>query len=416
MLFKQTSIPKKLMKEPIVKDAFLYIQQDDEKTLKEHLTLCEIPAPSLYETERSRAFLQLMKETSLQNIHQDEVGNVFGTYVGKGKGPHLLISAHLDTVFDFDTDVKVRQEEGTYYAPGIGDDTRGLAEVLSLARTITALQIPTVGSVTFCANVAEEGLGDLKGIKHIFKDKVPYDGFMSIDGGDIGGTLRAATGSHRYEVAFRGTGGHSFGDFGIPNPIHAMGRAIQKISNIKPPKTPLTTYSVSIVKGGTSINSIPHEAIMMIDMRSGSDKALREIDDLIQQGIQDGLMEENAFHTKGEPLTVTVTQVGNRPAGALSMEHPLAVMSYESSEAMGEKAFFIHQGSTDCNVPLALGIPAICVGKGGKGGGAHTPKEWYRHEKAYIGVQKHMLTLLSLIGIKGISSPALPILDQEGTK
>ena len=262
----------KLLRYNGVQEALKFLREDDERTLQEHLEMCQIPAPSYEEGEKAEYVRKKMVDAGLSDVHVDEVGNVLGTWKGTGNGPRIMVAGHTDTVFQRETDLTLKKEGERYSCPGIGDDTRAVAELLSLARAMNAAGIRGEGDIVFCANVCEEGLGDLRGIKHVFKNMANteghYDGFVSIDDKNTSGIIYQAVGSERYLVTFHGTGGHSFTGFGIPNPIHAMGRAIAKISDFQTPKNPKTTFSVGVVNGGTSVNVIAAECSMLVDLRS----------------------------------------------------------------------------------------------------------------------------------------------------
>ncbi len=350
----------------------------------------------------------------------DEVHNVYAHIHGTGNGPTLYVSAHLDTVFPPETPLPVKREGTKIYAPGIGDDTRGLAEILTLARAIKESGLKPVGDIIIGGNVGEEGLGDLRGMRHFFSqntDKV--DGFISVDGA---GCLicHGGTGSHRYEVTFRGPGGHSFGAFGLVNPIFAMGRAISYISELRTPREPKTTFSVGVVNGGTSINAIAYECSMLVDIRSNGLKELEELDAKLQECIKRAVEDENnrwetersyeeskdSFDHNGR-ITVEVKQIGNRPAGSQPKDCEIVSAAASAFQACGEDVEFESAGSTDANIPISLGIPAICVGGGGKGGACHSVDEWYDSKDAYKGSQRVLAAIFALVGLDGVSEPLL---------
>ena len=317
-----------LMKFEAVQKALAFLQEDDERTLGETLEMCQIPAPSYQEEKKAEYVFQKMKEAGLEDVHIDEVGNVLGILKGTGNGPRIILAGHTDTVFPMDTDLTVKKEGNKYSCPGIGDDTRAVAELLSIARGMNAAGLHAEGDIVFCANVCEEGLGDLRGTKHVFrtggahvcKDAVHackdeaniseakseskklessdfskqypwkdhYDGFVSIDDKNTAGIIFQAVGSERYQITFHGLGGHSYTGFGIPNPVHAMGRAIAKISDFQVPENPKATFSVGVVNGGTSVNVIAAEASMLVDMRSVDSQALADLSEKFHQAIVSG--------------------------------------------------------------------------------------------------------------------------------
>lgn len=402
---------EELLKCTDVQEALQFLREDDERTLREHLEMCQIPAPSYEEGEKAEYVRKKMMDAGLENVHIDEVGNVLGTWKGTGNGPRIMIAGHTDTVFSRETDLSLKKEGERYSCPGIGDDTRAVAELLSLARALDATGIHGEGDIVFCANVCEEGLGDLRGIKHAFKDMANghYDGFVSIDDKNTSGIIYQAVGSERYLVTFHGTGGHSFTGFGIPNPIHAMGRAIAKISDFQTPKNPKTTFSVGVINGGTSVNVIAAECSMLVDMRSVDAGELEKLSAKFHQAIENAVQEENArWEDKDNRITVTFEQKGKRPAGTQDKSCQIVQAANAANQALGMETLYIGAASTDANIPISLGIPAITVGWGGKGGGEHTIHEWYEHVESWKGPQRDLLLLLALSGYEEYKKYQLP--------
>ena len=393
-----------------VQKALQFLQEDDERTLQEHLEMCQIPAPSYEEGEKAEYVRKKMVETGLSDVHIDEVGNVLGTWKGTGDGPRIMVAGHTDTVFPRETDLTLKKEGERCSCPGIGDDTRAVAELLSLARALSSTGARGEGDIVFCANVCEEGLGDLRGIKHAFRDMVNhYDGFVSIDDKKTSGIIYQAVGSERYLVTFHGTGGHSFTGFGTPNPIHAMGRAIAKISDFQTPKNPKTTFSVGVVNGGTSVNVIAADCSMLV-----SAEELTRLSTKFHQAIEEAVQEENArWEDKENPVTVTFEQKGKRPAGTQDKSCQIVQAANAANQALGMETLYIGTASTDANIPISLGIPAITVGWGGKGGGEHTIHEWYEHVESWKGPQRDLLLLLALSGYKECKKYQLPHLSFE---
>ena len=405
-----------LLKCTDVQEALQFLCEDDERTLREHLEMCQIPAPSYEEGEKAEYVRKKMMDAGLEDVHIDEVGNVLGTWKGTGNGPRIMIAGHTDTVFPRETDLTLKKEGERYSCPGIGDDTRAVAELLSLARALNATGIHGEGDIVFCANVCEEGLGDLRGIKHAFKDMANghYDGFVSIDDKNTSGIIYQAVGSERYLVTFHGTGGHSFTGFGIPNPIHAMGRAIAKISDFQTPKNPKTTFSVGVINGGTSVNVIAAECSMLVDMRSVDAGELEKLSVKFHQAVENAVQEENdRWEDKDNRITVTFEQKGKRPAGTQDKSCQIVQAANAANQALGMETLYIGAASTDANIPISLGIPAITVGWGGKGGGEHTIHEWYEHTESWKGPQRDLLLLLALSGYKECKKYQLPHLSFE---
>lgn len=406
---------KELLKKEKVQRALVFLKEDDDRTLQETLEMCQIPAPSYQEEKKAEYVRKKMLEAGLEDVHIDEVGNVLGTRKGISDGPRILLAGHTDTVFPMDTDLTLKQEGKRYSCPGIGDDTRAVAELLSIARALAASGIRGEGDIVFCANVCEEGLGDLRGSKHLFSRENSqtklYDGFVSIDDKHTAGIIYQAVGSERYQVNFHGTGGHSYTGFGIPNPIHAMGRAIAKISDFQVPSDPKTTFSVGVVNGGTSVNVISAEASMLVDMRSVNPEALKVLSQKFHQAVNEAVEEENARWTVGndeDAVTMTMEQKGKRPAGTQVQDCQIVQAAHAANQAVGMETFYIGAASTDANIPISLGIPAITVGWGGKGGGEHTIHEWYEQAESYKGPQRDLLLLLALSGFEGERKYQLP--------
>jgi tripeptide aminopeptidase len=390
---------EQILAEPAVHAAMQSIQANEPHFIEEQVHLTEIPSPPFHETARALEMKRLFAAAGLQNVRIDETGNVLGDRPGTHPHPHLVIAAHLDTVFPEGTDVHVKRNGTLLTAPGIGDDDRGLVAMLALIDAMQKAKLVTQGSVTFVADVGEEGLGDSRGTKALFETtlKGQIDEFISIDGDRVSSVVNTGVGSYRYRVTFTGPGGHSYGAFGIANPIHAMGRAIDHISQIDVPAKPKTTYSVGRVGGGTSVNSIPYEAWFEFDERSADVASLDAVDVKFKAAVQTGLDEENAFrHDKGK-LSVKIESVGIRPAGQTSPDAPIIQAARASVEALHLGEFTVSESSTDSNVPMHLGIPAMTMGGGGKGNGAHFLQESFDTTDSYKGVQNLLLTTLILL-------------------
>ncbi len=392
--------------DPQVKRGLEYLKADDANTLADLKALVAIPAPPFKEKARAENFRARLAALGLKDVRIDAEGNAIGVRPGMGGGPKLVVAAHLDTVFPEGTDVTIKEKDGKLYAPGIGDDTRGLADLLSVIRAFNATGIKTVGDIVFVGNVGEEGLGDLRGVKALFRDDKTIDGFISIDGAEPDRITYLATGSHRYRVKFSGPGGHSFAAFGLPSAIHAMGRAIARISDLKTPQKPKTTFTVGTVQGGTSVNAIAGDAEMEIDMRADDNAPLLEIEARIIKAIKDAVAEENA-RWASDKITVDIKLVGDRPAGIQPLETPPVQAAFLATSAIGLKPRAEGASSTDSNLPISLGIPAVTLGRGGKGGANHSIGEWWDPTDAYLGPQRHFLTLLALVGVDGLAKPLL---------
>lgn len=385
---------------PVVQRALAYIAETEPLTIDEQVSICEIPAPPYKEQVRAEDYARRFREMGFTNVRIDAEGNVIAERPGEGDGPVVLISGHLDTVFPEETDVSVTREGSVLRGPGIGDDCRGLAVVLAVARTMQEHEIATDGTVIFVGTVGEEGEGNLRGVRHLFehelKDRVDY--FISVDGAGLDITSDAV-GSYRYKVTFEGPGGHSYGAFGMPNPIHALGRAIAKIGELQVPSSPKTTFNVGIVEGGTSVNSIPFEGVMQVDMRSEDPAALDAVDAQFREAVQAALAEENARWGGDVELTVEMDRWGLRPAGSQPRDAPIVQTALRAGEALGFTPD-VGASSTDSNLPISLGIPSITIDGGGRGHGAHSLDESYDTTDSHLGSQWALLITLGLAGVR----------------
>jgi acetylornithine deacetylase/succinyl-diaminopimelate desuccinylase-like protein len=389
------NIGVKLMADPAIKSALEAIKKSEPQTLEEQVRICEVEAPPFKETKRAELFVKLFRELGLQNVRIDKAGNVLGERPGGQPRPRLVFTAHLDTVFPEGTDVKVKRDGHLLKGPGIGDDCRGLAVLLAVIRTMNQYKIQTPGSITFVATVGEEGLGDLRGVKHLFNEgmKGQIDRFVSIDGTGLGIT-HIAVGSLRYRVTFKGPGGHSYGAFGLSNPMHALGRAVHTISNFEVPADPKTTFNVGRMGGGTSVNSIPFDAWFEMDMRSASPSALQALDQKFHRAVDDAVKAEDA-RWKKNVLSVDKTLVGNRPAGRTAENSPIVQAAVSVTKALGFPVT-LDEGSTDSNIPINLGIPAITIDGGGRGRNAHALDEDFDPTNSWQGSQRALLLALAL--------------------
>jgi tripeptide aminopeptidase len=386
------------------------IKADDERAFAEQKRITEIPAPPFKEKVRAEYYLKRMQEIGFEDATIDAEGNVIALRKGTGGGrPKLVVSAHLDTVFPEGTDVTVKEKDGAIVAPGIGDDSRGLAALLSLIKAMNANEVTTVGDIMFVGTVGEEELGNLRGVKALFRGHTDIDGFISIDGLGITRVVNQATGSRRYEFVFTGPGGHSFAEFGLPSATHAMGRAIAKISELQTPSDPRTTFTVGTVTGGTSVNAIAAEARMAVDMRSNSTDELLKLEARLLELVKQAVAEENA-RWKSDKMTVETRLIGDRPAGIVGMDSPIVQASERAVSAVtrGPRVTFAGS-STDSNIAMSLGIPAVTIGGGGEGGNWHSRNEWYKPTNAWHGPQNALLTVLMLTGLDGVTKPALKV-------
>jgi len=393
---------KKIANNNKVKKAFKYILDVEEKTNKNLIELTEIEAPPFKEEKRAKEFSERLKLAGIEKVWIDSIGNVIGLLEGSIGNKNIAIDAHLDTVFPEGTDVQVRVKNDTLFAPGIGDDTRGLAMILTIAETIVKNEIKPVDNILFIGTVGEEGLGDLRGVRYLFKNNEPkIDSWIAIDGGSIGRVNNQALGSYRYEVVFDGPGGHSWGAFGLVNPHHALGAGIKNFvekADIYTGSGPKTSYNVGIISGGTSINSIPFKSSMQIDIRSIDPNRLNDMEEILFNSMNKALDEQNAIKRSGPDLKLTINKIGNRPSGKVDESVPLIQKTIAATQYMGiEPRLTI--GSTDSNIPISLGLPAVTIGRGGEGGGAHSLDEWWLNKDGYRSIQLALLILLSESGI-----------------
>jgi len=394
LAFAQT--PAQLLNDPAVRAALEAAKRNEPQAIEQEVRLCEIPAPPFHEDERGKELKRLFEELGLKDVRTDRAGNVIGARPGKAAHPNLVFSAHLDTVFPEGTNVKVTREGTVLKGPGIGDDCRGLTVMLSVIRALNEAHVETPGAITFVADVGEEGLGDLRGMKSLFYDslKGQIDRFISVDGTGLGIT-HIGVGSNRYKVTFKGPGGHSFGAFGMANPIQAMGRAIAKIDAFEVPAQPKTTFNVGRVGGGTSVNAIPFEAWMEVDMRSSDSASLKAVDTKFNAAVKEAVDEENRRWNNRGPVSAAAELVGVRPAGQTPKDSPIVQTAMGVSRALQIEEV-LREGSTDSNVPMNLGIPAITISGGGSGTGAHSLNETFDTKDSWRGTQRAVLLAIAL--------------------
>lgn len=393
---------------PSVRAALDFLKADDAATLADQKAIVVIPSPTSKEQQRAQYYLGRLKEAGLDDVRLDSASNACGVLRGSGGGPKLMLSAHLDTVFPEGTDLTIKEKDGKLYAPGIADDARGLAAMLSVVRGLKAAKIRTVGDVWFCGTVGEEGLGDLKGIKQVFKDHKDIDGYIALESPTVANEEISyqAAGSNRYRISYKGPGGHSYQAFGLPSAIHALGRAIAGISDLETPKTPKTTFTVGTIAGGTSVNSIAADATMDLDMRSNDNNELLKLEGKALQIARDAVVAENR-RWGSDKLRVEITQVGARPAGSPSPDSTVVHALWLSVKATGGTPKLAGARSTEANLPISLGIPAAVVGAGGFSQGIHSQDEWFDPTNAYLGASKALMAIVGLAGLDGVSKPLL---------
>jgi acetylornithine deacetylase/succinyl-diaminopimelate desuccinylase-like protein len=390
---------------PKIRAALEMIKADNAWTMQQQVELTQIPAPPFKESTRAAEFKRRMEALGYTDVRIDSVGNVIVERRGTGSGPTVVLAGHLDTVFPEGTDVTVKHDGSKLRAPGIGDDDRGLAVVLAVARAYQKVGIQTNGTVYFVGDVGEEGPGNLRGVRYLFdkemKGKIDY--FISVDDAGLDIASRAV-GSDRYKITYKGPGGHSYGAFGIPNPIHALGRAIAGIADIQVPTTPKTTFNVGVINGGTSVNSIPFEASMEVDMRSEDAKSVAAVDAQVQRIVREALAAENARwkgpRAEKAKLTLVIDTIGIRPTGGQADSARIVQTAIAAGKVLGFTST-TGASSTDANIPISLGIPGIRIGGGGRDEGAHSLGESYEDgANGYLGPQWAVLLVAALAGVR----------------
>ncbi|WP_318345108.1 M20/M25/M40 family metallo-hydrolase [Flagellimonas baculiformis] len=395
---------ERLAKTKQVKAAFDFIRQQKDNTTEDLITLTEVLAPPFMEDERGKVFSQMLQEAGVDSIWTDKVGNVIGLRKGtSGEPGYVGVDAHLDVVFPEGTDVTVKKVGDTLKAPGIGDDTRGLAMLISMLKAMNKAEIKTRKDILIVGTVGEEGLGDLRGMKYLFNEsELDIDSWIAIDGGSLGRISNAGLGSKRYKLTVKGPGGHSWGAFGLANPHHALGKVIDIFSKDAWDYTsgdiPRTSFNVGRIGGGTSVNSIPFESWMEVDMRAVDPKNLDEIEAIFKNSVEKAIVEYNNSGVRDE-VTYELIKIGDRPSGELSPSLPLIQRSMAATQYFGATPS-LGRGSTNINIPVSKGIPSVCIGRGGKGGGAHSLHEWFLNDEP--GDESIQLALLITLAQAGL--------------
>jgi tripeptide aminopeptidase len=386
-----------------VRRAFEFFESHADEITAEHTRICSIPAPPFGEQERAEYFAEKFRERGLSEARLDGAGNCVALRAGRTLSPLLVVSAHLDTVFPEGTDFTVRREQGKLFAPGIADDGCGLAALVALLCAMEDCEINTEGSLLFVGTVGEEGEGNLRGVRHLLTEgewAKQVDAFISFDGPGVERITHAALGSRRYRVTLRGTGGHSWGDFGAANPVHALGRAIARLASYPAPSSPRTTFNVGRIEGGAGINVIPREARMDVDLRSSAAEELQRLDAFFRRAVREAVDDENSARRAGDPpLELELKLIGDRPSGETPTDAPLVRIAEEATRAFGFRPR-LDRSSTDSNVAISLGIPAITLGTGGTSGSSHTIAEWYDPRGRDLGLKRALLVMLGIVGIQ----------------
>jgi tripeptide aminopeptidase len=392
-----------LLSTPQIQKAFRFIDEMRGELDEDLVRICEIPAPPFKEETRAREIARRFEEIGLLDVRSDEEGNVIAEHRGLASEPRIVISAHLDTVFPEGTDVRVRREGTRFHAPGISDNTCGIVSLIALARALKAGNIDTEATVWFVATVGEEGEGNLRGVRHLFTGgdlRGGVDAFISLDGPGLERITQRALGSRRYRVTVIGPGGHSWGDFGIVNPVHALGRAIARFASYPAPLAPRTSYNVGIIEGGSSVNAIPERASMLVDIRSVSSDEIAKLEAYLRRVVEIAAREENSQRSmSGTSLTYEFEQVGDRPSGETPVNSSIVRSAIDCSRALGIEPR-LDCSSTDSNIPISLGIPAITLGVGGISSNCHSLTEWYEPDGRELGIKRLLLLIGMLAGVR----------------
>jgi tripeptide aminopeptidase len=392
---------------PQLRAAFAWFRAQETQMAYWQLEMVRIPAPPFGEAARAEWLKKRFREIGLTDVHIDEVGNVFGVRDGSAPG-FVSLSAHIDTVFPAGTPLNIRQQGTRLYGPGVSDNGAGVAALLAVAAALQSAKISPQTPIVFIGNVGEEGEGDLRGMRHIFanprwKDSIRYS--LVLDGAGSDTIVAEALGSRRFEVIVRGPGGHSWSDFGAPNPIVVLARAIRAFSQASVPASPKTTFNIGVIRGGTSVNSIPESASMRVDIRSTSMAEMERLEASLRRELELAVEEETIASERRNPsprrsaaLSYEVVAIGNRPAGELAPDARMLKVIRAVDAHLGNAAQ-VQRASTDANIPLSMGREAIAIGGGGTGGGAHTLQEWFDCSGRELSLKRILLTLLALAGV-----------------
>jgi tripeptide aminopeptidase len=390
---------------PEVRAAFGRFRFEEAQFAQWQMEVSRVPAPPFGEAQRGEWLAERFNELGLANVQIDEAGNVFGERPGYGRR-FISVSAHIDTVFPATTPLNIRQQGSRLFGPGVSDNGAGIAAMLAVASVLGSSQIAHTMPFVFIGNVGEEGEGDLRGMRHVFQtpqwaDSIAYS--VIVDGAGSDTVVAEALGSRRFEVIARGPGGHSWSDFGTPNPIIALARAIQALTETPVPTSPKTTFNVGVIRGGTSVNSIPESASMRVDLRSTSMAEIDRLERALRVAIDHALDAENhpalaRLSRRAPTVQCEIVEIGNRPAGELAPDARLLKVIRAVDAQLGNTAQ-VQRASTDANIPLSLGREAIALGGGGSGGGAHTLQEWFDCNGRDLGLRRILLTMLALSAV-----------------
>jgi tripeptide aminopeptidase len=397
----------RLAASPEVRSAYNWFRTQEPQLLQWQMEMARIAAPPFGESARAAWLQERFREIGLDDIRIDDVGNVFGTHPGFGRR-YVALSAHIDTVFPANTPLNIRQQGSRIYGPGVSDNGAGVVAMLAIAALLRAVRIRHALPFVFIGNVGEEGEGDLRGMRHIFatprwKDSIAYT--LVLDGAGSDTIVAEALGSRRFEVIVRGPGGHSWSDFGAPNPIVILAKAIETFSATTVPSIPKTTFNIGVIRGGTSVNSIPESASMKVDIRSTSMTEMERLEHSLRRALNRAVEDESmaaemrsSAQRRPSGVNCEVVVIGNRPAGELQSGARI-LQAVRAVDAQLSNAAHVQRASTDANVPLSLGLEAVAIGGGGSGGGAHTLQEWFDSNGRELALKRILLTMLALAGV-----------------
>lgn len=385
-----------------VHSSFLYLHNQEMEFRRWQRELTEIAAPPFGEEARSEWLHKRFTALGLEDVHMDELGNVLGLLYPAAQGPFVGVSAHLDTVFPQGTALATREEGNRLYGPGISDNSAGVIAMLAMVAAIKRTQLRPETNIVFIGNVGEEGEGNLRGMRHLFTVPRWRDSIRSllvIDGAGTDTYVNQALGSRRFEISFHGPGGHSWSDFGVPNPIVLLSRALARFSEVHIPDSPRTTFNIGVISGGTSVNSIPESATARVDLRSASMEELQKLEDRLRECVAEAWNEAPLAYRAAVPrITLAIESIGDRPAAELPADSRILGIVRAVDKHLRIESF-PRLASTDANVPLSLGIEATTIGAGGDGGGAHTLREWFDCGNRDLGLKRILLVLLALTGV-----------------
>ena len=397
----------RLAASPEVRSAFNWFRAREPQLIQWQMEMARIPAPPFGESARAEWLAERFREVGLDDVRIDDVGNVFGTHPGFGKR-HIALSAHIDTVFPANTPLNIRQQGSRIYGPGVSDNGAGVTAMLAIAALLRTVRIRHAMPFVFIGNVGEEGEGDLRGMRHIFstprwKDSIAYS--LVLDGAGADTIVAEALGSRRFEVIVRGPGGHSWSDFGAPNPNVILAKAVETFTATPVPTTPKTTFNIGVIRGGTSVNSIPESASMKVDIRSTSMTEMERLEQALRLALNRAAEEEtltaelrSSAQRRPSGVNCEIVVIGNRPAGELQPNARI-LQVIRAVDGQLSNAAQIQRASTDANIPLSLGLEAIAIGGGGSGGGAHTLQEWFDANGRELGLKRILLAMLGLAGV-----------------